>query len=370
MIRKEVVIITKGRPRGSFKKPESDLKVDVVKNKVEAIKPVEKQEKIKYKCCCCGTLYDNLEKNFPFSQSAFFKGNNNRLPICNSCFDEMTSQYEDLLGSSDAAIKRMCLHWDMYVEDGLFTSSRKIDASRSRIKAYVKNCNMTQYAGKTFDTYLKEQESNAINNLDDLADAQEKSDTVLSEKNTVRVWGFGFSPEEFTYLNNQYSDWKAKVVIDGKARESLVRDLCVIKMHQQNAIKAKDIDLYNKLQKTYQDTLTSANLKPVQEDNNDKAGEKPMGVMIDMFENEQPIPEPLECWKDVDGIMKLITVYFLGHLCKMLGFKNRFSKMYEDEMAKYRVEIPELEELDDEDVFEFLSNNTFVSSSDGDNDVK
>lgn len=124
-------------------------------------------------------------------------------------------------------------------------------------------------------------------------------------------------------------------------------------------MKDGEIELYNRLQKTYQDTLSSANLKPIQTENADKAMEKPLGMMIEMFENEDPIPEPLPEWEDVDGIQKLFNIYFLGHLCKMLGIKNRYSQSYEDEMQKYRVNIEEIQDLSDEDVFEYLSENGF-----------
>ena len=44
---------------------------------------------------------------------------------------------------------------------------------------------------------------------------------------------------------------------------------------------------------------------------------------------------------------KHITVYFLGHLGKILGIQNKYSEAYEAEMAKYRVEMPEYEGDDD-----------------------
>ena len=69
------------------------------------------------------------------------------------------------------------------------------------------------------------------------------------------------------------------------------------------------------------------------------------GTLIKKWENEEPIPEPDPEWADVDGIGKYIRIWFLGHLCKMLGIENEFSKEYEAEMAKFRVELPE-------DVFE------------------
>ena len=92
--------------------------------------------------------------------------------------------------------------------------------------------------------------------------------------------------------------------------------------------------------------------------------EKPLGLMIEMFENEDPIPKPLPEWNDVDNIQKLFNIYFLGHLCKMLNIKSRYSQLYEDEMQKYRVNIEEIQDLPDEDVFEYLSENGFAERTD------
>ena len=52
-----------------------------------------------------------------------------------------------------------------------------------------------------------------------------------------------------------------------------------------------------------------------------------------------------------DGIVRYISTWFLGHLCKMLHIKNSYSRMYEDAIEKLRVDRPELDEEDDEDLF-------------------
>ena len=59
--------------------------------------------------------------------------------------------------------------------------------------------------------------------------------------------------------------------------------------------------------------------------------------------------------KDVDKIGWYIDVFFKGHLSKMMGLKNSYSKMYEDEMAKYKVDKPEYEN-DDEALFDAVFN--------------
>ena len=84
---------------------------------------------------------------------------------------------------------------------------------------------------------------------------------------------------------------------------------------------------------------------------NDRASEKPLGVMIKQFEDEDPIPDK---WRDSNPLIKLVTVYFVGHIFKMLGIKNKYAKLYEEEMARFRVEVPELADADDEDVFDYV----------------
>lgn len=121
---------------------------------------------------------------------------------------------------------------------------------------------------------------------------------------------------------------------------------------QLDILKAKRAGQPTKdLTKTLQDLLATANLQPKQTKDNTLAEQNTFGTLIRKWENERPIPEPDEEWKDVDGIAKYITIYFLGHLCKMMGIKNSYSRMYEAEMAKYKVEKPEYED-DDEALFD------------------
>jgi hypothetical protein len=274
--------------------------------------------------------------------------------------NELYYEYKRKLDDEHEAIRRVCMKWDIYYDKSIFLSCKNSSTNQKIVGDYLRNLNLSKkYGCATYDDTLARDRDTPNNpSIQSLEDLKEVEVTEKPTQKMVKTWGFGFQLEDYVYLSEQFDDWKARVVIDSKSRETLIRDLCVIKLHQQKAISSSDIDTYNKLQKTYQDTLSSANLKPIQVDANDKASEKPMGVMIEMFENDRPIPQPNPEWEDVDGILKLVTVYFIGHLCKMLGLKNKYSKMYEDEMQAYRVEMPELEDSDDEDVFDYLINNT------------
>ena len=329
------------------------------------------EDKVVYTCVCCGKQWtgaSSLKQQFPVSQSPYFAGNQGHLPFCRSCCDKMVADWtEEYGGDEDKAIRRFCEITDMYWSPSLAKASRKISADRSRISAYISRSHLRAYMNKTYDDTLREEAGTAINSMEDLhannsklADIENNEPAVPAvTKDDVNRWGYGFKPEEYVWLNAKYDEMRSTSVIDTTTREELVRDFCIQKLLQNNALRDGNIELYNKLSATSQKTLDNANLTPKVSDAADKAGEKPMGVMIQMFEKEDPIGETRPEWRDVDGIIKFITVYFIGHLCAMLHIKNRYAKLYEEEMDKYRAKVPEYADQDDEEIFAHLINGDF-----------
>lgn len=330
------------------------LASDVTINSDAKITKIEaaSDDREEYICQTCGKHYKKRKGNFSPSKSPIYAGDG-YINTCKNCVDNLFAQYTNFYdGNEERAIERICQLFDYYFNESALAASRKISEDRSRISVYISKIQLKPHIGKTYSDTIKESKQDSIDSLDDTLEYGEMDAAQI--KKAVSVWGFGFSPEQYTILNDMFDDWKSRVVVDGKTRETLVRELCIIKLQMNLALKDNSVELYTKLMKTYQETMKSANLQPLQEDANDKAAEKPLGVMIQMFENERPIQKCRPEWEDVDNIVKYITIYFLGHLCKMLKINNRYSALYEAEMAKYRVEIPELEEADDEDVFNYI----------------
>ena len=96
--------------------------------------------------------------------------------------------------------------------------------------------------------------------------------------------------------------------------------------------------------KTYTDLLSSANLLPRQNVGNAATDSLTFGQLIEKWEQEEPIPEASEEFKDIDGIVKYIDVFFKGHLAKMMGLKNGYSHQYDNYMKQYTVTKPEYNE--------------------------
>lgn len=259
---------------------------------LKTIKPIEPVAEAYYKCCTCGKKYTKQTGNFSYSQSPLYKGNNSFLPICNHCLENLVEQYTVLLGSQNEAIKRVCLHWDIYFSDSILNSTKKIDANRSRIKCYVKNCNLQQNAGKTYDTYLQEIKDNTINSIEELeklqAEAELKDETSVSDR-TVKRWGLGYNEIEYQMLNDHYKMLKDKAG-DDDVKDSLIKDLCEQHIMKYRARQDKDIDRYDKLSKLYQQTLANADLKPKDTSKNIDTNnpDEVWGKYVQIVENYSP----------------------------------------------------------------------------------
>ena len=339
----------RGRPKGSLNKTTLLKAAETPKKSLQRIKEIEPPERTEFYCCCCGKKYIKQKGNFTFSQSPMYKGNNSYLPICNNCIENLIEQYTEILGTQDEAIKRVCMHWDIYYNESVLQSSRKTSADQSRFKNYIRHLNLSQTKDKTYDDYLLDESKKTIDTIEDIEQLNKESEIKVKEK-MVKFWGLGYKPEQYKYLQDEYNDWIARNEANTKAQQELFKALAIsqLRIREESIVKGGKV---KEALETFQNLLGSANLKPTQTNDNALADQQTFGTLIKRWEDERPIPEPEPEWKDVDGIVKYISVYFLGHLCKMMNIKNSYSRMYEEEMAKYTVQKPEYEG-DDEALFD------------------
>lgn len=304
----------------------------------------------KYKCTCCGASWDVPKNHFSKSAHPLYQSNDGYIMVCNGCRDRYYYRLVDLYsGNEEKAIQHMCHEFGwMYHEDAL-NASRQISADRSRISHYLakKNLGQTTRIGTTYFDALKFMYENRKDEI--IESIEDVRDSKKAKLRTVKFFGTGFTDDDYVFLEDEYLDWTTRHECNTKAQEEVFKQICYA---QLDILKAKRAGQQTKdLTKTLQDLLATANLQPKQTKDNTLAEQNTFGTLIRKWENEKPIPEPDEEWKDVDGIVKYITIYFLGHLCKMMGIKNTYSRMYEDEIARYKVEKPEYED-DDEALFD------------------
>ncbi len=244
----------------------TDSKVKLVKKspspkstKVQKVFAEEKEEEPSfYKCTVCGQHYKRLDRNFPASQSELYAGWNYHLPICRHCMDKLFEHYTRAYGGDEErAIRRICSMYDIYYNESLLHSSKKIDKDRSRIQGYIKNANLAQYKDKTYDTTLDNEQTNQI--INSVEDIEETNEYKVTPK-MMRFWGTGYKAETLRTLQGYYDELLK--LCDGKPdvrQQKMMKNLCLLEYQQQQNIQnGKDIGT---LSNSYKSMFEASGLK-------------------------------------------------------------------------------------------------------------
>lgn len=303
-----------------------------------------KTTKAKIVCFYCGKEY--VDTNFYNSNSEFYS-NIGKIPHCKQCIEKFYQQYfekytnEGCLTPEKKAVQRLCMVFDIYYRDDIFTSSmNKIKESNMNISPmgqYMKMIQLQQY-NRNKETYENtiteaEQENFAMASISNL------SDETTVDQDTIDFFGRGFTDEDYKYLKREYDDWTARHECNTKAQEEVFKRICFKQLEILKATR-KGEETKN-LDATFQNLLDTAKLQPKQNSGETTSDNQTLGTLIDKWENDRPLPEVDEELKDVDKIGAYIDVFFKGHLAKMMGLKNGLSNTYTNFMKKYTVEKPE-----------------------------
>ena len=322
-------------------------------------------------CSKCGTSYGRRKGNFSVNYGILYKGVG-YLTVCKSCVDNMYNEYLSLCNNPKLAVRQVCRKLDIYWSDKLFDGVEKKSTAQTVMTTYLSKLTTNTYLGKSYDDTLKEEgvlwsfDKDIVNN--NVLQSTKDDDTEVSEE-IIMLWGSGYTPSMYAELENRRKYWMSVLPDDtdlDAGTEALIRQICALELDiNRDRAAGKSVE---KSLNTYNTLIGSAGLKPALKNKDgydtDASIEKtPMGVWAQIYETKRPIPEVDPELRDVDGIVKYISTWFLGHLCKMLGIKNSYCKLYEQEIEKMRIEHPE---FDDEDDDEALFNNIFCSDNDGD----
>lgn len=324
----------------------------------------------RYYCTRCGRGYKTQKGNFPSSQSPIYTANGGYAHVCRDCMEDMYRHYRAVLCGGDddrAAIRRMCMKFDIYWNPEIYNMLEKMSVGKSRILGYISKANLYQYKERTFDDTLDEEAAAAEDQRmimtaaiggveNEYSEVDEPQESPVDPE-LIKFWGTGLAPSLYFELDARFQYWCEELNTDQEhmdaGTKSVLRQICNLEVQSNKDMAAgKSTD---KLAGMINTLLGSANLKPVQkkDDEKDAALEKvPYGVWIKRIEDRHPIDEPDPEFRDIDGIIKYISTWFLGHIGHMLGIKNVYSKLYEDKIAEMKVERPEFDEEDDEGFFD------------------
>lgn len=322
-------------------------------------------------CCKCGLKFSRRKGYFPVSYAVLHKGLG-YIPVCKDCIDTMYNTYLAQCNNAKDAVRQMCRKLDLYWNENVFEDVLKKNSTRTMMTQYIAKLSTIKYAGKSYDDTLSDEgtlwnfnKAITAKDIDNMVDAKTDTANVNEENNEIKLatetpqeiidfWGNGYSDEMYEELEKKKEYWVSRLpegtVID-IGTEAIIKQICFLEIDiNRDRIAGKSVD---KNVNTLNTLLGSANLKPTQQQkaNNDSSIENtPFGVWIQKWETKRPIPETDPELKDSDGLVKYILTWLYGHLAKMLNIKNAHSQLYDDAIEKLRVDHPEYNDEDDEEL--------------------
>lgn len=317
-------------------------------------------------CRKCGRAYGRLKGYFPISYGELYKGTG-YLPYCWECVNKMYTGYLTECGSEARATEQLCRKLDIYWNEDLYRMAEKRTNARSVLTNYLSRLTGAQYTGKSYDDTLREEKrmwgkagaeassAPAAAEADDVeVPASFDREPITITDKIVAFWGPGYTEEMYQELEQRLRYYKERMnggeQVDMET-EALLRQIAMAEIDINKArASGMPVDkMVNSL-----NSLLSSLKKPQKRDGNDAASNTPFGVWIKRWEDERPVPEIDESLKDVDGIVKYILTWVYGHVAHMMKLKNANTKLYDDEIARLRVERPEYNDEDDEGILNDL----------------
>ena len=307
-----------------------------------------------YYCHCCNEFHNQdafySDKRFA---SGLFPECKKSLILQATDYDKKTNTYTDNREKTIEVFKKLNLQFTDSLYRSALTSSGMDAGEKTRQTAYqhmitiVKS--LPQYRDKDF----------SMSEFDDELTPSEEEINENSRilKTAKKRFGKDYSPQDLIWLENEYQDWIRRYPCENKSQEILYKQICFIELNidkaQRDGKDTKD------LLKSLQDVMSSLQIKPSQNSSNALTEAKTFGQLIEKWEDEwdggKPIPEPDPDFIDSDKVIRYIDTFFKGHLAKMMGLKNGFSRLYDKFISKYTVNMPQYDEdTDSEAIFDQL----------------
>ena len=269
----------------------------------------------------------------------------NRYPICKRCLllevEQRKSDREEP-NETKESVQKVLRKMNRIFDEGFYDECVKgaLDSVKERNRqspfaTYITAIqSLPQWKNKTWEDSIFLDESNQNDE-----DINENSRIIKAAR---KRFGTEYSLADLYFLETQYEDWVQRYTCESKAQELLFQRIAHTQLAIEKAQKSgRDTD---KLDKTLQDLMTSNAIKPASNNSGSFSEAKTFGQLIELWEQDKPIPTVEEDFKDVDNIALYTDVFYRGHLAKMMGIKNGYSALYDSYMDKYRAKKKTYEE--------------------------
>lgn len=279
------------------------------------------------KMICRGKCGKSLSvTKFYTVQSPIYKYNNNRLPICDKCIEDIYDYYYSIYGDDYKCIERLCMMYDLIYDTKTADITLRSGKTANIFGKYISKLNLLKVSDKTYTTnFDKLEEYRRI--YQEYANSEDYAKENQLDEALVKKWGKGFEIEDYNNLENHYLMLKSTNPNCNDNQEIFIRDLCFTKMQQINAMKKGDTTAFKDLTKLYSETFQRAGLRMTYDESSNS--DDCWGVFMERISQYTPEEyyKDKRLYKDFDGIGDYFKRFVLRPL-KNLQF-NQNERDYE-----------------------------------------
>lgn len=277
------------------------------------------------RCTACGE--DKRPAiDFYLSRSKLYKFNDGRMPICKEClsslFKELNAKYSDEV----KALYHLCMLFDIYFDRDLVEKSsanNNFSDEDNLLKSYMKNVNsLNQYK-------FKDSMSSDCIVLDDSLLENKKEEIEINNKTLFEVtdkmeirWGASLPVEDYMFLESKYKEFTDVYECRTPAQRLIFEQIAKCLLRGEKALKKDNDVAFEKMNNMVSKLMTDGNIKPIQEASVAEDDTATWGKWINLIEQERPIGEPCEQFKDVDKISTYITKWFTRQMQRVFDLST------------------------------------------------
>lgn len=277
-------------------------------------------------CTACG---EEKAPNVGFylSRSKLYKFNDGRMPICKECLSKLFKELQTKYSDEVKALYHLCMLFDIYFDRDLVEKSSNMGKYKNDddnlLKSYMKNVNsLNQYK-------FKDSMSSDCIILDDSLLENKKEEVEINNKTLFEVtdkmevrWGASLPIEDYMFLESKYKEFTDVYECRTPAQRLIFEQIAKCLLRGEKALKKDNDVAFEKMNNMVSKLMTDGNIKPIQEASVAEDDTATWGKWINLIEQERPIGEPCEQFKDVDKISTYITKWFTRQMQRVFDLST------------------------------------------------
>lgn len=286
-------------------------------------------------CTCCGKEKPPTT-GFYLSHSVLYKHNDGRMSVCKDCLFERYQMFKSFYNDEVKALYHLCMGLDIYFSvdlvDKSYLQSNVANDEYSLLRNYIKNVNsLHQYKGKTsLDSDHLIMNEKAIKEIEDKYKVEKEqilentklNEDIAKNKDILERWGLGRPVEEYVFLENIYKEFTDVYESRTPAQKLIFKNIAKSTLEGDKALRSNNPNVFEKMNNVVSKLMTDGNIKPIQEASVAEDDTATWGKWINLIEQERPIGEASEQFKDVDKISSYITQWFTKQMQRVFDLST------------------------------------------------